>query len=234
MKRYFKKIFIVMIMAFILLSLKDYIRDILQGKYKNEVNNIFSDLSKSTQSFNGNTELLLVNNNNGINKNYIPEGLSIPNIEFTDDVTKEEKHIASIVKEPLENLIDSAKNQGIILLGNSAYRSYKSQKIIYDNRVKSQGKELADLYVAKPGYSEHQTGLCIDITNKDNYLVKGTIESDWLEENCYKFGFIIRYPEGKQDITGIEYEPWHIRYVGIDAANYIYNNGITLEEYLGQ
>lgn len=176
--------------------------------------------------------LLLVNEKHGLNKNYIPEGLDIPNIEFTDESDKEEKHVAGVIVKPLEELINKAKEDGIILLGNSGYRSYKLQEKVYISRVKSEGSKLADAYVAKPGSSEHQTGLCIDVTNEDRYLVKGTKEADWLAENCYKFGFIIRYPYGRKNITGIEYEPWHIRYVGKEAAKYIYDNGITLEEYL--
>ncbi|MBU5593351.1 M15 family metallopeptidase [Clostridium sp. MSJ-4] len=179
-------------------------------------------------------ELLLVNRKYGLNKNYIPEGLSIPNIPFSNKSEDEEKHVAGIVIKPLEELINTAKGEGIILFGNSGYRSYKSQTVTYNSRVKSQGKQLADAYVAKPGFSEHQTGLCIDITNKDRYFVEGTKEADWLAENCYRFGFIIRYPKGKQSITGIEHEPWHIRYVGKKAAKYIYHNKITLEEYLGK
>lgn len=185
---------------------------------------------------NGNVtpERLLVNRENGLNKDYIPEGLSIPNIPFSNKSEDEEKHVAGIIVKPLEELVNRAKEEGLILLGNSGYRSYRSQKNIYKNRIKSQGKELADAYVAKPGFSEHQTGLCIDITNKDRYFVEGTKEADWLGENCYKFGFIIRYPKKKKSITNIEYEPWHIRYVGKEAAKYIYDNKITLEEYLGK
>ncbi|MGO5066071.1 D-alanyl-D-alanine carboxypeptidase family protein [Clostridium sporogenes] len=179
-------------------------------------------------------ERLLVNREHGLNKNYIPEGLSIPNIPFSDKSEDEEKHVAGIIVKPLEELVNRAKEEGIILFGNSAYRSYKSQKNIYKNRVRSQGKELADAYVAKPGFSEHQTGLCVDITNKDRYFVEGTKEADWLAKNCYRFGFIIRYPKKKKSITNIEYEPWHIRYVGKEAAKYIYDNKITLEEYLGK
>ena len=136
------------------------------------------------------------------------------------------------MKEPLEELINAAKKEGITLMGNSGYRSYSSQKILYNNRVRTEGKKSADAYVAKPGFSEHQTGLCIDITNEGRYFVEGTVEAEWLEKNCSKFGFIIRYPKYKKDITGIEYEPWHIRYVGKDVAQYIYENKITLEEYL--
>lgn len=181
---------------------------------------------------NGDENLLLVNGKYGLDKNYIPEGLCIPNIPFSDISDDEEKHVARVIVKPLEELINTAKEDGIILLGNSGYRSYKSQEKLYISRVKSEGRKLADAYVAKPGSSEHQTGLCIDITNENGYLVKGTEEADWLAENCYKFGFIVRYPYGRKNITGIEYEPWHIRYVGKEAAKYIYGNGITLEEYL--
>ena len=132
----------------------------------------------------------------------------------------------------MERLIEDAKEEGIFLLGNSGYRSYSSQENVYESRIELEGKEIADAYVAKPGFSEHQTGLCIDLTNRDRYFVKGTEEAEWLAENCYKYGFIIRYPEGKEEVTGIAYEPWHIRYVGEDSATYIHNNGITLEEYL--
>lgn len=179
------------------------------------------------------TELVLVNKQIGLDKNYIPEGLTVPNIDFVSDSDDEEKQVAGIVIKPLEELVNAASNEGITIIGNSAYRSYKSQKKVYNDRVKSEGRESADAYVAKPGFSEHQTGLCIDVTNPSRYFVQGTIEADWIEKNCYKFGFIVRYPYGKRSITGIEHEPWHIRYVGKDAAKYIYNNGITLEEYLG-
>ena len=92
-------------------------------------------------------------------------------------------------------------------------------------RVLSDGKQMADKYVAKAGFSEHQTGLAIDLTNEYRYFVKGTNEAEW---------FIIRYPEGKESITGVAYEPWHIRYVGEEVSRYIYENNITLEEYLGK
>lgn len=177
---------------------------------------------------------LLVNSKYGLTKDYIPEKLTIPNIPFTTEASDEEKHVAKVIVKPLEELINTAKIEGITLLGNSAYRSYKSQTNTYNNRVKSQGKKLADAYVAKPGFSEHQTGLCIDITNKDRYFVEGTKEADWLAQNCHRFGFIIRYPKNKKNVTNIEYEPWHIRYVGKEAAKYIYDNQITLEEYLGK
>lgn len=189
-------------------------------------------LSEQKKIINKDTELMLVNYEYGLDEEYQPKDLTIPNIEFTDEATDEEKHVSGIIVKPLEELINEAKLDGVTLLGNSGYRSYKLQKKTYGSRVMWEGKESADDYVAKPGFSEHQTGLCIDITNGDRYFVKGTKEADWLEENCYKFGFIIRYPYGKKHITGIEYEPWHIRYVGKENARSIYNNEITLEEYL--
>lgn len=176
--------------------------------------------------------LLLVNSKLGLDTKYKPKDLEIPNIPFANESQTEERQVTKIVVKPLEDLINSAKAEEIILLGNSAYRSYDLQKSIYKDSVKAYGKKYTEDYVAKAGFSEHQTGLAIDITNEHRYFVKGTNEADWLEKNCYKFGFIIRYPEGKNDITGIAYEPWHIRYVGEQVATYIHNKGITLEEYL--
>lgn len=237
MKRYFKRVLVVIIIFMpIFWYIMGYKGMTLQKIYEGKNVDVYSysDHQDRKENYNKNVELLLVNENHGLDKDYKPEGLARPKIEFTSEASKEERLVAGIIVEPIENLIEAAKEDGIILLGNSAYRSYKSQTKVYNDRIESQGQYLSDSYVAKPGHSEHQTGLCIDITNEDKFLVKGTIESDWLEENCHKFGFIIRYPEGKRDITGIEYEPWHIRYVGEEAASYIYNNGITLEEYLGK
>lgn len=192
------------------------------------------DTVMNTTYANANLEVLLINKDHGLSRNYVPENLTIPNIPFSDGLDSEEKHVAGIIAKPLEELVSTAKEEGITLFGNSGYRSYKSQKNIYSSRIKSQGKKLADAYVAKPGFSEHQTGLCIDITNKDRYFTEGTREAKWLAENCYRFGFIIRYPKEKKSITNIEHEPWHIRYVGKEAAKYIYDRGITLEEYLNK
>ncbi|MCS4454811.1 M15 family metallopeptidase [Clostridium botulinum] len=136
----------------------------------------------------------------------------------------------------LENLFQEAKNENIILLGVSGYRNYHYQVNVYNNSVYRNGQQHADKYVAQPGTSEHQTGLAMDIvsteyTNLDENFVN-TRAYKWLKENCYKYGFIIRYPKEKEDITGYNFEPWHIRYVGIEVATEIMNKGITLEEYL--
>lgn len=167
--------------------------------------NITSYTNGKESNSNINNTLVLVNRKHGLDKSYIPMDLSIPEIPFADESTNEERHVAGIMKEPLEELINAAKKDGIVLIGNSGYRSYNSQKIVYNNRVKTEGKKSADAYVAKPGFSEHQTGLCIDITNEYRYFVEGTAEAEWLEKNCIKFGFIIRYPKYKKGITVIEY-----------------------------
>ena len=114
----------------------------------------------------------------------------------------------------------------------SDYRSYYTQASIYNKNLNLHGERIASRFSAKPGQSEHQTGLAFDL-NKANRSFVGTKEALWLKENCYKFGFIIRYPEGKESITGYVYEPWHIRYVGEKVAKEMFKSGLCLEEYLG-
>lgn len=114
----------------------------------------------------------------------------------------------------------------------SGYRSYATQEATYNRFVNRDGQAAADTYSARPGHSEHQTGLAFDI-NYAGASFANTPEAEWLAKNCWKYGFIIRYPEGKEHITGYQYEPWHVRYLGADTAEKVYNSGLTLEEYLG-
>ncbi|MDB0440389.1 M15 family metallopeptidase [Clostridioides difficile] len=176
--------------------------------------------------------ILLVNKTNELSKDYMPKDITKVNIEFVPEATEEEKQMAGEPAKAVEDLVRQANEEGIQFLGSSAYRSYNTQQDTYTRRVNSQGQEKADAYVAKPGHSEHQSGLCIDLTNPERWFVGSTKEAIWLAENAHKFGFIIRYPKGKEDITGTAYEPWHIRYVGKDVAEEIYSKGLTLEEYL--
>lgn len=127
-----------------------------------------------------------------------------------------------------------ATNEGLDIYISSGFRSYSTQEYTYDYWVSLDGKELADTYSARPGHSEHQTGLAIDLNSIDDSFAS-TKEGKWVNENCYKYGFIIRYPKGKDDITGYKYESWHLRYVGVELATKLYNNGkwITMEEYYG-
>lgn len=130
-------------------------------------------------------------------------------------------------------LLQKAANQaGYSLPLVSGYRSYSYQYNLYNGYVAKYGKEATDRFSAQAGHSEHQTGLAFDV-GKIDYGFGSTPEGKWLEANCAEFGFIIRYMEGKEDITGYRYEPWHIRYVGVEHAKAIMERNITLEEYLG-
>lgn len=142
--------------------------------------------------------------------------------------------LSSTLKKAFNKLSEGAKNDGYDIYISSGFRSYKTQKDTYNYWVSLDGKELADTYSARPGYSEHQTGLAVDVNTIDDSFAD-TPEGKWLNDNCYKYGFILRYPKGKQNVTGYKYESWHIRYVGVDLATKLYNNGkwITLEEYFG-
>jgi glucan-binding YG repeat protein len=133
----------------------------------------------------------------------------------------------------------AASNNGITLKAFSTYRSYQYQETLYNRYVSQYGQEAADRFSAKPGKSEHQTGLAFDIggTNSAHWAedsFANTSEAKWLANNAHRFGFILRYPKGKEPTTGYQYESWHFRYVGVNHATKIYNNGLTLEEYLGE
>lgn len=135
-------------------------------------------------------------------------------------------------KSQFDLLSADAKKEGLDIHLSSGFRSYDYQKRIYNNYVNAYGQATADTFSARPGHSEHQTGLAIDVNSIDDSFAS-TPESAWLESNAHKYGFIIRYPKGKEDITGYKYESWHIRYLGVDTATAVYNSGLTLEEYLG-
>ena len=126
----------------------------------------------------------------------------------------------------------AAAEDGISLFIVSGFRSYDDQDVIYNRYVSQDGKAEADRYSARPGHSEHQTGYAFDLNSLEEYFAD-TPEGIWLAENCHKYGFIIRYPKGKEHITGYMYEPWHVRYLGVDIATSVYESGLTLEEYLG-
>ena len=127
---------------------------------------------------------------------------------------------------------DAAYHDGLQLYEQSGFRSYATQERIYNNYVAADGQAEADTYSARPGHSEHQSGLAIDVNSLSSSFAE-TAEGIWLAENCHKYGFILRYPAGKTDITGYIYEPWHIRYVGVEIATAIYESGLCLEEYYG-
>lgn len=171
--------------------------------------------------------LILVNKFYHLPDKYEPDDLVTLPSKYNIGVNSKMRKEAA---DAFMKMVDAALLDNIILKNASAYRSFDYQVDLYDSYVKKDGKKNADIYSARPGYSEHQTGLCTDINNI-NSSFHGTDESNWLLENAYKYGFIIRFPKDKEKITGYKYEPWHYRYVGEDVAKVIYENDLTLEEY---
>lgn len=132
----------------------------------------------------------------------------------------------------LNEMFSAAKNEGYIMKLISGFRSYNTQVSLYNNKLKTRTREDVDKTNARPGHSEHQSGLAFDIDSlSSNYI--NTPNGKWLSTHAHLYGFIIRYPKDKTSITGYSYEPWHIRYVGVEHATYMYNNNLCLEEYLG-
>ena len=172
--------------------------------------------------------ILIVNKSFPLPSNYVP-------IDTYEDISNKESSPFGIVKEAYDKFKEMQADIEVLGLNiwiQSGYRSYNFQNIIYNDYVAKDGQEKADTYSARPGYSEHQTGLAIDL-NTISYDFVNTPEFAWINTNAYRYGFILRYPQGKENITGYMYEPWHLRYVGKKLATKLYNNGnwITLEEY---
>jgi len=131
-------------------------------------------------------------------------------------------------------MLSDATAKGLNIYIASGYRSYSQQVKTYNSYVATDGKALADTYSSRAGHSEHQTGLCFDLNSIEDSF-QYTAEGKWVNDNCYKYGFCIRFPKGKDSYTGYQYESWHLRYVGVELATKLYNNGdwISLEEYFG-
>ena len=164
----------------------------------------------------------------------VPEDYSVTLKELRNDQWVDER-----IYPELQQMFDDARAEGIYPLINESYRSAERQQEILDNYIAAyeaeglsteEAQQRALEVVAKPGTSEHQLGLALDIIVE--YEEDSTVTWQWLKENCWRYGFILRYPEDKTEITGISYEPWHFRYVGAEAAQQITERGITLEEYL--
>lgn len=185
-----------------------------------------------------NSVAVLVNKEFALPDDYNPSDLVYPDVRFTFKEKIEKRMMRSEAAKALESLFDGAEKDGIYLAGVSAYRSHKTQTSLFNRYVARDGEEKAKTYSAVPGHSEHETGLAIDVSGSDGKCAAedcfgGTKEAEWLAEHAPEYGFIIRYPEGKDSITGYKYEPWHIRFVGVDIASEIADRGITLEEYYG-
>lgn len=181
--------------------------------------------------------LILVNKSRFLTSDYIPPDLVEPYVPFSFEEKLSKRLMREEAARALEKLFAKALEDGIELLGQSAYRSYETQEAIFAYNTRHLGEEEANRISAYPGQSEHQSGLAIDVTSRSVGLgldesFGETPEGIWLKENAAEYGFIIRYLKDKEKITGYVYEPWHIRYVGIVAAKKIYENDLTLEEYI--
>jgi len=180
----------------------------------------------------------LVNKQHSLDKTYAPKDLvtvDVPTVLENPEVNQLRKPAADALKE----MFNKAKESGFKLYARSGYRSYQTQSALYKNYSTQHGEKAANRYSAKPGQSEHQTGLVMDITSESAELkltedFGETEEGKWVSEHAHQFGFILRYPKDKEDITGYIYEPWHLRYLGVDLATKVYQSKLTFEEYLGE
>ncbi|WLD91742.1 D-alanyl-D-alanine carboxypeptidase family protein [Alkalihalobacillus sp. AL-G] len=183
--------------------------------------------------------LVLVNKKYHLPESYTPNDLVEAPVQFPFEQDLPKRNLRAEAAAALDQLFSDANSHGLNLYAQSGYRSYDRQEAIFAYNVDRYGsKEKANQVSAEPGESEHQTGLAIDVTSPaiDYHLVQSfdqTEEGQWVLNHAHDYGFIIRYPKGKSSITGYNYEPWHLRYVGKKAANYIHSKQITLEEYLG-
>lgn len=186
----------------------------------------YTNTKKAT---NLNETTLLVNKYYYLTEDYVPENLE----EISLSYARSGMQLVHEAKEAFETLSEEAKKEGMNIIAMSSYRSYEYQVDLYNRYVETDGKEAADTYSARAGYSEHQTGLAVDVYNKELPYTsfEQTEEFTWMQENAYKYGFILRFPKDKVNITGYQYESWHYRYVGEEVAEYIHKNNLTLEEY---
>lgn len=180
--------------------------------------------------YNPTTYDFLINKNNKLTSNYIPNDLETIDLKYAC----KDKYLRHEAKINFENMAKEAQKKEFNIIAVSTYRSFEYQNKLYNNYVLDKGFYYADMASARAGHSEHQTGLAVDVADKslDYNNFENTKEFSWMKENSYKYGFILRYPKGMFHITGFKYEPWHYRYVGVKHATKIYNENITLEEYL--
>lgn len=167
---------------------------------------------------------VLVNKFHALPSDYVPNDLveipSFPNLQIKDDAV-----------DDFENLLAAAKLDNVIIIPYSTYRSYEYQQGLYNKYLQTDSQEEVDTYSARPGHSEHQTGLALDVRSSSHWSNLTDSDYEWMLNNSYKYGFIIRYPKGNSRITGYKEEPWHLRYIGIEHATKVHELGITYDEY---
>ncbi len=172
---------------------------------------------------------VLVNKYNYLPKDFIPDNLEL----ISNDCSIGGIYLVGAAKSAFEDLCRNARDSGYSIRAVSSYRSYSYQNTLYNNYVNLDGVDKADTYSARAGHSEHQTGLVVDVDNISSSFSSfgNTKEFNWMSDNAYKYGFILRYPLGFEDITGYQYEAWHYRYVGVEIATAVKNSNLTYDEY---
>ena len=174
-------------------------------------------------------ELMLVNKFYKLSETYVPSDL----VDVSLSYAYEGKQVSKMMYDSLTNMLDAAKESGYNLVVSQGYRSYADQEEAYNDIEASSGVDYADKVAARPGHSEYQTGLSVVV--KPLYTegsdMENSPEHTWILENAYKYGFILRYPKDKENITGFSYDAWRLRYVGSNAARIIHNENITFDEY---
>ncbi len=176
------------------------------------------------------SDTVLVNKHRMLTEDYVPKNLKEVKeeyIKFPDGKMElEQKTLSAFIV-----MMQAAEKDGKHILINSGYRSYKDQVEVQQEYLQAYGQNYVDNYVSKPGFSEHQTGFSIDVASRDTSIFVESDEYDWMMENAYLYGFILRYPKSKEEITGYKCEAWHYRYVGKEIAKYIHEHNITYDEY---
>ncbi len=178
----------------------------------------------------------VVNKKRPLPEGYVPSELVVPKVSLRLAGSAEQMQLNKVTANATEAMFAAAQQQGIKLMLASGYRSEAYQRQLYNGYVATDGQEAADRSSAKPGTSEHQTGYAMDVcaAGSNCELVQSFGATDtgkWLAQHANEYGFVIRYQQGKESVTGYEYEPWHLRYVGSDLANELYKNGQTIEEF---
>lgn len=203
---------------------------------KNKVNEQMTKLSSLINN-DDNRLFELVNKDNILESSYIPSDLVYPKVNCVISGKDNRNLMRRTAASALEEMFNAAKKDNVQLYLNSAFRAYLTQKAVY--QAGAQSSTTTGDYIARPGESEHQTGLAVDICSKSaNFKLDenfgNTKEGKWLLANAYKYGFILRYPKDKESITGYNYEAWHYRYVGTELAEYLNDNKLTLDEVYNQ
>ena len=198
--------------------IKDVNMNLDQKKYK--------DIRKAK---NLNTEKILVNKYYYVEKDYVPDNLETISSRYALSGMK----LVDVAKDAFEDMAKDASKESLSIVAMSTYRSYDYQVDLYARYVREDGEAKADTYAGRPGHSEHQTGLAVDVYNKEeNYTnFEKTKEYVWMQQHAHEYGFVLRFPQEKEEETGYEFESWHYRYVGVKAAKYIKEHNISFEEY---